>query len=439
MASAGGSGSSSKNLSLSSGNFNQSIWGPQGNALTNLYNNANGLYDNTVGNMQGQLPGVINSQMGVAGSAAGGANNLLNGGAFSGITGQGVMNNITGAMVNPNQAPGTTSPTSLLGGNMQGQSLPGMIGTSQNGMLDMLRPTTNTQNNLLPNNLLDPMNGVGKMNNTSNIYNDIMNGTGNAYVGGMKDQIMRNAKLGLDGSLNSIDQRAAAGGMGGSTRQGIAQGMAASAANQNMQDQLTNLGYNTFDKDLTNKLNIAQQADTNATNRYLGNLNYNQGLVNAGNTAAQNNMNYNTNLGGLGNQANQNNMNYNLGYGANVNTGNNNLFNYGSSLYNSGTNLANSNAMAAGNALNYNGQLMSMLPSFAQGAQDSINSGMSAMPGVSQLYGAGLNSSMAPFQALSGYADALGGPVVLGNGKYKSMGQGSSKGGGGGVSVGSVG
>lgn len=439
MASIGGSGSSSNNLSMSNGRFAQNVWKPQGNALTNLYNNANSLYDSTVGQMQGLIPGVNAAQNGVSNSANNAMQNLMNGGAYQGINGADVMNRISGATINPNS--GQQSMVPMLGGGMNTNimNLPGQIATSQNQMLDMLRPTANLNNDLLPNQLLNPMTGVGKMDNTSNIYNKIMNGTGNAYVGGMQDMVARNAKMGLDQSLNSIDQRAAAGGMGGSTRQGIAQGMATAAANQNAQDQMTKIGYDSFGQDLGNKLNIAQQADTNATNRYLGNLNYNQGLVNAGNVSQANAMGYNTGLGGLGNQANNQNLNYNLGYGANVNQNNQNAYNYGNNLYSAGAGLnsaiANANANTFGSALGYNGGLMSMMPGFAQGAQNSMNMGAGMAPTVQGMYGSSLNNAMAPFQALSGYADAIGGPITLGSGKYSSMGQGSSKGGGGGVSV----
>lgn len=441
MVSLGGSGSSSNNLSLSNGRFNQDIFKPQAQALTNLYNTAANTFGNVNGLLQGAIPQMYNSQQNAANQGLSMAQNLSNGGAYSGISGREVMNNMMGKMVDLNNIPGMSQMINPKGGDLATNimALNPSIATTQNNMLDLLRPNRNVNNPFLDSGMLDPFTGVGKMNNTQKVYSDIMGGSGNNYADAMKGQIARNAKDGLDNALNSIDQRAAAGGMGGSTRQALAQGMAAAAANQTAQDQLNSLGFNTFDKDLQNKLSIAQQADTNATNRYQANLNYNQGLVNAGNVAAGNAMNYNTGLGGLGNQANQNNLNYNLGYGQNINQNNANAYGYGSNLYNAGMNyntaVANNNMMAAGNALNYNGGIMSAMPGFAQGAQNSMMAGLGAIPGISGLYGQGVNTLMSPMGALGGYADAIGGPVVLGSGRYSSMGNGSSKGGGGGLSV----
>jgi hypothetical protein len=49
--------------------------------------------------------------------------------------------------------------------------------------------------------------------------------------------------------------------MSGGSRHGIATSQGMYDINSNLQKNLADTGYNTFDKDLANKLNIAQQAD----------------------------------------------------------------------------------------------------------------------------------------------------------------------------------
>lgn len=441
MASIGGSGSSSNNFSLSNGKFSQDIWKPQGNALTNLYNNAQNTWAQTNGLLQSSIPAMFNGQMQSANNLGNAASQLLNGGAYAGINAQGVLNDIKGMAQNPSAMAGTFGNISPLGGGLATNimALPGQIATSQADVLSRLSPEGNTQNSLLPSRLMDPWLGVGETGNTKKVYQNIMGGEGNTYADAMKKSVMEDAKGLGDQALSQLDQRAAAAGMGGSTRHGIAQANALSDINANAQKDLTRIGYDTFDRDLNNKLSIAQQADTNANNRYMANLDYNKNLIGAGQAQAANNQNYNLGMGGLANTANNQNLNYNLGYGNNVNTNNNNAYGYGSSLYNAGTNYnmaaTNANAMLGQGAMNLNSSLAGLMPQFPAGQQMSMNTGMQAYPLQSQMYGAGVNTLMSPMGALSGYADTIGGPITLGKGNYSSMGNGSSKGGGGGVSV----
>ena len=80
-----------------------------------------------------------------------------------------------------------------------------------------------------------------------------------------------------------------------------------------------------------------------------------------------------------------------------------------------------------------------LLTGMVGGQQGSMVSGAQMMPTVQGMASGGMNQYLVPGQLLSQNADIIGGPVVLGSGRTSSFGQGSSKGGGGGVSVGSMG
>ena len=89
----------------------------------------------------------------------------------------------------------------------------------------------------------------------------IMGGAGNNYADAMKSQYINDANSAQQNMLANMDARAAASGMSGGSRHGVLQGMGMENINSNLQSQLAQTGFNTFDKDLDRKLNIAQQAD----------------------------------------------------------------------------------------------------------------------------------------------------------------------------------
>ena len=194
--SAGGSFGKSK----SSSNFAQQVWKPQGKALTQLYKDAKGLFDQGRLGMLGQIPGAINyinqaNQMGMQG-----AQNQLGGGAWAGMGMQNqLMNSLNQSLNNPSQ--------------MQ------------------------------------------------NINAMIMGGQGNNYADAMRNQYMQDAGSAQQMMLRNMDARAAASGMSGGSAHGRAIGQGMSDINQNLQSNLARTGYETFDADLNRKLNIAQQAD----------------------------------------------------------------------------------------------------------------------------------------------------------------------------------
>lgn len=93
------------------------------------------------------------------------------------------------------------------------------------------------------------------------INQSIMGGAGNNYVDAMKQQMQSDAFGNLGQGLATLDQRASQAGQPGSSRHGLAQrGMFDDTMDRLSSDQ-TNLGFQTFDKDLDRKMGIAQRAD----------------------------------------------------------------------------------------------------------------------------------------------------------------------------------
>ena len=97
---------------------------------------------------------------------------------------------------------------------------------------------------------------------TSQIYGQMMGGNGNNYADAMKAGYAADANRAAANMLSTLDARAAASGMSGGSRHGVATSQGMYDINSNLQKNLADIGYNTFDKDLNNKLNIAQQADS---------------------------------------------------------------------------------------------------------------------------------------------------------------------------------
>jgi hypothetical protein len=198
MASAGGGGQQSSSNNQS--NFNQKIPKWQSDALTKMYKAAAGTYG-SVGNS-------INQQMG-------GAQDYIN---------------------QTNQSAMPEWQNQLNGGVYQGMD----------------------NANALSNSLQQSLNSPTA---TSQIYGQMMGGNGNNYADAMKAGYTADANRATDNMLANLDSRAAASGMSGGSRHGTATSQGMYDINSNLQKNLADVGYNTFDKDLQNKLNIAQQAD----------------------------------------------------------------------------------------------------------------------------------------------------------------------------------
>jgi len=102
---------------------------------------------------------------------------------------------------------------------------------------------------------------------TSKLYGQIMGGEGNNYADAMKASYITDANRAQANMLANVDSRAAAAGMSGGSRHGTAIGQGMNDINTNLQRNMAVTGYETFDKDLQNKLGIASMADQNTFGR----------------------------------------------------------------------------------------------------------------------------------------------------------------------------
>lgn len=250
------SGQSSKNNSFTSSianfltsggsnnNFNQNIWSGQNGPLTNMYDRAGNLYKSNNQAISALKPEITGTMRDTRDTATGAWKDALAGGAYSDINTDNLVSSLDRSM-----ASGVPEASSSL------------IGSLNNSLNREFTPSGPT--------------------NTQRIYNQIMGGEGNNYADAMKGQYLADANLAQQNMLSNLDARTGASGMTGSSRQGIAQGLGLQGINRNLQEQLARTGYETFDKDLSNKLSIAEQADTNNLNRenmYLSDTARAQGL-----------------------------------------------------------------------------------------------------------------------------------------------------------------
>jgi hypothetical protein len=119
-----------------------------------------------------------------------------------------------------------------------------------------------------PTSLLSKIEGFQNTESrTQPLYEQIMGGKGNNYADAMKDSLMKDAQRRRDLNYASLDARAAGAGMSGGSRHGVAQALIDRDINDNLGKQMTEVGYNTFDQDLQNKLGIAREADSNTLQR----------------------------------------------------------------------------------------------------------------------------------------------------------------------------
>jgi len=196
----------SKNKSKSNSTFNENVWKPQGAALENMYGDVSKLFGQTNAGMQALTPQAVENQQQVFEQSQPFWQNQMQGGAYRDMNlGQNVMRSLNDSM---------NQPTAM-----------------------------------------------------QDINSMIMGGSGNNYADAMRNQYMTDANHAMDNMNANLDARAAGAGMGGSSRHGVAQGMGMRDINENLQRNMANVGYNTFDKDLNRKLQIAQQADQNTFGR----------------------------------------------------------------------------------------------------------------------------------------------------------------------------
>ena len=235
----GGSSSKSDSSSESGMQFDQNVWSPQGSALTDLYGQAGSLFGQSNEGMQNLTPGATQQMQGVFDQSNPAWQQQMQGGAFQGMDLQGQYNDLM------SQGPNQTS-------NMQ------------------------------------------------DINAMIMGGSGNNYADAMRDQYTQDATRAQQNMLGNLDARAAASGMSGGSRHGTATAQGMDDINRNLQSNMANVGYQTFDKDLDRKLSIAQQADSNNLARYQSQLGSAQNMLGAQQGAMQGGLNYGGQMQNLG-------------------------------------------------------------------------------------------------------------------------------------------
>ena len=174
---------------------------------------------------------------------------------------------------------------------MQGQ-IPGAI-DQQQGVFNDANPAWQNQ---LQGGAYSGMDLQGQYNqalqgggNEQFMNNSIMGGQGNNYVDAMRNQMQQDSSQRLGQNLASNDARAAGNQLSGSSRHGIAEQGIYDQSEQNLGRMQTQMGYDTFDKDLERKLGIAQRADTfdmnklnNVSNMIGGQQGAMQGGINQG-------------------------------------------------------------------------------------------------------------------------------------------------------------
>lgn len=137
----------------------------------------------------------------------------------------------------------------------------------------------------------------------------------------MEDMYRRQAQTAGQDMLSGLDARAAASGMSGGSRHGVASGMGMEGINQNLQNQMASTGYDAYNRDLDRQLNIGSQNDQFNQQRALADQEVNaqreqliSGLVGQQNQSQQGAVNSAQGLAGLGNLGYQSAMAPFMGY-----------------------------------------------------------------------------------------------------------------------------
>ena len=225
----------SKKKAKDTSSFNERVWGPQADFLKQLYGDSSQLFQDTQQNMTGLNGQAVQNQQNVYNQSSPHWQNQMAGGAYRDMN---------------------------LGQNM----------------MRSLNESSNSPS------------AMQEMNNM------IMGGSGNNYADALQGQIMESGQRVSDQMNASLDARAAGAGMGGSSRHGVSQGIQQRGINDAMQREMAKTGYNTFDKDLDRKLQIASQADQANFGRQqmMSNmLNQQQGAMNQGLLGGMNQQNLN--------------------------------------------------------------------------------------------------------------------------------------------------
>lgn len=222
----GGSFGKSKNEANNS--FNQNVWGPQGNALQQLYQAAFGQLNSgsgTTDKINGSADWASNALQNLFGNASNQQNNLAGGGAFGNP--EEIRNKLFGSMGGPSQ--------------------------------------------------------------TGQMYESIIGGRGNEYIDPVIDQLKQSAAQNVQTLQGQNAADAALMGQSGSSRQAMENAMITSQANKDLLSQESQLRAGAYDKDLAMKMGIAQMADGNKQAEQDRLFNMLSGAQNSMNTGFQGN------------------------------------------------------------------------------------------------------------------------------------------------------
>lgn len=158
-----------------------------------------------------------------------------------------------------NQNPALVNVAQTYGDNVAKSALPTWVNQLNGGVYKNLG---------IGNQLMSSLNqSLNSPTNTQSIYAQMMGGKGNNYADAMKASFIGDANRTRDNMMRTLDARATGSGMSGGSRQGVATALGNYDINSNLQHNLADVGYSTFDKDLQNKLSIAQQADQGTLSR----------------------------------------------------------------------------------------------------------------------------------------------------------------------------
>lgn len=185
----------------------------------------------------------------------------------------------------------------------------------------------------------------------------------NTYTDGMKQQIANDAMKMKQQNLGSLDARAAASGMSGSSGYRDQVGKMMADTDENALNAMTNVGYNSFNQGIQNQMQLAGMMDQNQQ-AGLGNLNsMQQGVMNQFNPmmlGQQMAGQYAQTIGGpttlnnsfSQNSANSNSLGTNMGFsnGMNMGLGINGGYNFGNN-YGGQTNTSDSSGRGVGVSL----------------------------------------------------------------------------------------
>jgi len=199
-------GSGSKSESSQDAQYQDSVWGGQSPFLKNLYGQAGDLFGNTNQNMQGMIPGAQQNMQDIADQSQPFWQDQMQGGAYQDM---GLQNQLMGSL---NQS--LNNPSAM-----------------------------------------------------SEINAMIMGGEGNNYADAMKESYISDANRAQEMMLGNLDARAAGSGMSGGSRHGVSQGLGMEGINDQLQKNLAQTGFDTFDQDLDRKLQIAGMADQGTLQR----------------------------------------------------------------------------------------------------------------------------------------------------------------------------